>query len=136
MFKTDKGELDNLKEDLLMDVGIDLRDIVAEYYSEVGERKDRGEPYDEARITFCAEKNIVGSEDWAPFIVNEGWCHGKFPNITAIRKWVRFTKDNGANSEKSESQINQEAYLVARKIATEGIIPTWFVDDALERFIL
>ncbi len=136
MFKTDKGKLENLSENILMDVGIDLKDLVAEYYAEEGTRKTRGEPYNEARITFCTTKNIVGSEDWAPFIVNEGWCHGKFPNITAIRNWVRYTKDGGANSEKTDTQINQEAYLVARKIALEGIIPTWFVDEALERFIL
>ena len=136
MWKTNDAKLNRVKEYILMDVGLDLKDIVAEYYAEEGTRHPRGEPYDEARITLCTEKNIVGSEDWAPFTLNQGWDAGTWPNITAIRTWVRYTKDGGANAEKSETQVNQEAYLVARKMATEGIIPTWFVDEALERFIL
>ncbi len=123
-----------MEDDILMDVGIELEELLGKAYSRRGSLSKRGTPYEEARITHCATNSLVGSEDWAPFIVNEGWCHGKFPNITAIRQWVRFTKDNGANSEKSETEVNREAYLVARKIATEGIVPTWFVDDTMERF--
>ncbi len=136
MFITNKRDLDELSEDILMDVGLDLKDMVAEYYSEEGTRHPRGEPYDEARITFCATKNIVGSEDWAPYTLNKGWDRGTFPNLTAIAQWVRHVKDNGANSEMPEYKVKQEAYLVARHMAEEGIVPTWFVDKAIERFIL
>ena len=136
MWKAKDSDICELKEDILMDTGLDLKDLVAEYYAEEGTRHPRGEPYDEARITFCTTKKIVGSEDWAPFTVNKGWDKGTFPNLTAIAQWVRHVKDNGANSEMPEYKVKQEAYLVARHMAEEGIIPTWFVDKAIERFIL
>lgn len=62
--------------------------------------------------------------------VDQGRRPGKFPPVNKIREWVEQRGLQLHNSSASlETQRDQLTYLVGRKIATEGIEPTNFIED-------
>ena len=128
LFKIDWGAWKDERDKINQGIGYDLRD---ELRSELeGLKSYYGEDLSN-KINYYLEDNVVGSKDWAPAIINEGRLPGEWPNVDAIRKWVRETKDGGKHSSESDHVINSIAYAVSKKIKEKGIAPKWYVDKVL-----
>lgn len=72
-------------------------------------------------------------EDYWKYIEN-GRKPGSFPPVDAIRRWIQVKPIVPRRDDKGRlPTTNQLAYLIGRKIATEGIEPTPVMKDALTR---
>lgn len=121
---------DRIKDDLGEDLVERLRNEVIQLKSQYGEKLA-----DE--IEYFSDDKIVGSITFGPHIINEGLDPGTYPNFDKIREWVVEVKDKTKDIERygtlTDRIIDKIAWDVVRKIESEGIEPTWFVDKALSK---
>jgi len=130
LFKVDWSHWKTEKNKINQTIGYDLRDELRE------ELKGIKSYYDDDlanQINYYLEDNVVGSKEWAPAIINEGRLPGEWPNVDAIREWVRTRKDGGKHSSAPDNVVNSIAYAVSKKIKEKGIAPKWYVDAVLNK---
>lgn len=53
---------------------------------------------------------------------------GHFPNLTALKDWVRIKK-----LAESDAEVDHVAFLIGRYIQENGIEPTWFVKSNIPK---
>jgi hypothetical protein len=67
--------------------------------------------------------------------VEYGRNRGSFPPIDAILKWMKVKpvrlREGGSFVKQTDTKLRGLAFLIARKIAHEGIEPTFFYTEAL-----
>lgn len=75
---------------------------------------------------------ILNIQDYWKYLEN-GRLAGKFPNIDAIRKWIQIKPVLPRAYNGKIPTIDQLTYLISRKIANEGIKPTYYLADTLDQ---
>jgi len=129
MFKAKKSDLKEVGKKLINDIGIDLRGKLR------AEIKLMGYEYSTARkIDFYEKAKIVGSHAYSIAVLDSGRAPGTYPPFERIYDWVKYIKDNGANSGRDEEYLKLMTGKVMNKIKNEGIDPTWFVKNVLRDF--
>lgn len=69
--------------------------------------------------------------------VDQGRRPGKFPNITAIERWIlrKFTSTQLRNILDSPGGLNTVVFLIARSIARNGIRPKPFIEQSINDLV-
>lgn len=93
------------------------------------DKRDTGRLRASIRFTVGELMLQIDLVDYARF-VHYGRGPGRFPPVDAIRGWVeRKGLTIAGSGAPLETQQRQLTYLIGRKIATEGIDPSPFIDD-------
>lgn len=81
--------------------------------------------------------DIFFSMEYYGYWVDQGRAKGKFPPVSAIRKWikekpVRLRDESGRFVKQTPAKMNSLAYLIGRAIAKYGIKKTRFFSEPFE----
>jgi len=119
------------KSHMLDDVGGDLAEDLGKEVIDLGHTEETA-----GHISYYPDDLVVGAETYDVAVMDAGRIPGEYPPFNIIRDWVINVKDRGANRNKTDRQIHTITWAVVNKIYHEGIDPTWFVKDVLNRWTI
>jgi len=130
MFKIkDLAQWNETEAHMMDDIGGELVDDLGKEIIDLGHTQATAD-----HISYYPDDLVVGAETYDVAVMDAGRAPGEYPPANVIREWVIWVKDGGANRSKTKREINNITWAIMEKIKHEGIDPTWFVKDVLNRW--